>query len=268
MYDELWRSLHLIVKEHKESLPERSSLTAWQRASSNFDGVALTGELRYAEQPGGPIFQFSLNAMKVQKSYRLARKFGGDRFCVIGMPGLSSENLPTHLKKNHSAIRKSIIKRLVDTDFCFLGRIWRAFYLKPDGGNNRQKKQRTFSGIKFRIYFFARDGHDFRNPPLTGEIDPRGNVHAPMSIEKLIDWFMPATNNSGQTCLKFFARLALGVSNTTPTVVFRPEEIVRTRDARADNPEVRRVNHGREDAKVPKASNSKAAVMNDVSSVG
>lgn len=267
IYDELWRLLRSIVRAHGMSLPERSSLTAWEKATANYDGVSLTGELQYAEQPGGPIFDFSLKPMKVEKSYRLARRFGGDRFCAIGMPGLSSENLPGYLKPNHSAVRESIIKRLVDTEFCFLGRIWRAFYLKPDRKKPRGRKQNSFNEPKFRIYFFAQDGHGFGNQPLTGEADPRRNFHSPMSIANLIDWFMPAEQNRDQYCLKFFTRLALGLSNTTPTVEFYPHEIIWTHDAHADNPEVRRVSPKPEAGKSPKDSKSESPIMNDVSSV-
>ncbi|MCJ1262320.1 hypothetical protein MMC22_002190 [Lobaria immixta] len=263
VYDELWTLLRSIAKAHGTSLPERSSLTAWDKATTNYDGVSLTGELQYAEQPGGPIFDFSLKPMKVEKSYRLARRFGGDRFCVIGMPGLSSENLPGYLKPNHSAVRESIIKRLVDTEFCFLGRLWRAFYLKPDRKKPRGRKQNSSNETKFRIYFFAQDGHGFGNQPLTGEADPRRNFHSPMSIANLIDWFMPAEQNRNQNCLKFFTRLALGLSNTTPTVEFYPHEIIWTHDAHADNPEVRRVNPKPEAGKSPKDSKSESPIMND-----
>lgn len=253
------------MEAHEKSLPERSSLTAWERASSNYDGVSLEANLKYAEQPGGPIFEFGLKAMKVTKSYRLARKFGGDRFCIVDMPGVAREYLPGHLRPSHEAVRESIVNGVVDTDFCFLGRIWRAFYLKTaDTKRIRRGKTNIPNETKFRVYLFATDGHDFTSQPSTGEVDPRMNVHVPMSIEKLVDWFMPAKNNAGQTSLKFFTRLALGVSPTTPTVLFRSNEIIKTRDARANNPGVRRVT---EDGKLPKASDPENSIMNDVSSV-
>lgn len=59
----------------------------------------------------------------------------------------------------------------------------------------------------------------------------------------------------------------LGLSSTTPTVEFRPSEIFRSDDARADCPEQRRLNYRRsEELKTQRnPSNSKAPVMNDVS---
>ena len=264
IYDTLWISLRSIVSAHQKSLPEKSSLTAWERATDHYGGVSLTGDFKYAEKPGGPILDFSLRALKVEKSYRFARKFGGDRFCILGLPGISTENLPGYLKSKQPAVQENIDKLLVDTNFCFLGRIWRAFYLKPDAKKTRRGKQSSLNETKFRIYFFAEDGQDFGSQPLTGEADPR-TVHAPLSISQLIDWFMPAKNNPRQTSLKFFTRLALGVSTTTPTLIFHPNEIIRTLDARADNPGVRRVNPEREGGTSSKVSDPKVPVMNDVS---
>ncbi|MCJ1464994.1 hypothetical protein MMC07_003609 [Pseudocyphellaria aurata] len=263
VYEKLWSSLSFTVKSRQKSLPEKSSITAWERASNNYERVSLTGELKFAEKPGGPVFHFNLKPMKIERSYRLARKFGGDRFCIVGMPGISCGNLPGYLKPDHFAVRESIVQRLVDTDLYFLGRIWRAFYLKPDSKKPHRGKQSSFNEIKYRVYFFARDGHDFRNQPSTGETDPRRSSHAPMSIETLVDWFMPAKNNQGQTCLKFFSRLALGVSSTTPTLEFSPNEIIKTHDARAEFAEVRRLNLQRISEKLPKSWNLEDCVMND-----
>lgn len=212
-YDTLWSTLIGIVRDSSKILPERSSVKAWQRASTNYDGVFLSGDLRFSERQDGPFFEFALKPMKIEKSYRFARKFGGDRFCVIGIPAISSEYLPCFLKDRHIPFRDGIINRLVDTDFHFSGRIWRAFYLKPENVRKIRRGNQTSSDIKYRIYFFARDGYDFVREPKVGEADPRAHEHSPISIGDLIDWFMPASENSSQTCLKFYARLALGLTS-------------------------------------------------------
>ncbi len=270
-YEKLWSSLDLIVKSAGKILPERSSLKAWQRATTKYEGVFLSGDLGFAEhQSGGPFFDFTLKPMKIERSYRFARKFGADRFCVIGLPGISPEYLPSSLKKKHIAFRDGIINRLVDTDFRFAGRRWRAFYLKPEKAKKGRRGNTVINQIKYRVYFFAVDGYDMRVPKM-GEPDPRLIEHNPLSIEELIEWFMPAERNSDQSCLKFYARLALGVSSTVPTVTFEPYEIIRTRDARADAPQVRRVNqikaegHQRPDGNRGDIVHVNGAVMNDVS---
>lgn len=210
-YRELWSSLGLIVKAHGKSLPEKSSHTAWERATRNYDCVSFTGDLKFSEQPGGPIFDFSLKPMKIEKSYRLARKFGGDRFCIVGMPGITNEYLPSHRKQNHAAVYESITNRLGDTPVHFLGRTWRAFYTKPESSKKtRRGNQSGFNNTKHRIYFFACNGHDFIKKHRMGETDPRKPDRIEMPVQDLLNWFMPFDRNQDQTCLKLFARLGLG----------------------------------------------------------
>lgn len=220
-YETLWSSLITIVRKSGQILPERSSLKAWQRASTDYDGVFLSGDLRFSERQGGPFFEFALKPMKIEKSYRFARRFGGDRFCVIGIPAISVEYLPPFLKEWQIPFREGIIDRLVDTDFHFSGRIWRAFYLKPDNVRKTRGGNQSSSDIKYRIYFFARDGYGFVREPKVGEADPRAHEHSPVSIGELIEWFMPANRNLSQTCLKFYARLALGLTCPIKSTIIR-----------------------------------------------
>ncbi|KAL9125558.1 MAG: hypothetical protein Q9217_005249 [Psora testacea] len=76
---------------------------------------------------------------------------------------------------------------------------------------------------------------------------------------------MPAENNHTQPAAKFFARLALGLSSTTPTIEFRPQELIRTDDARSDNPIERRLDIRRSEKKKTGRNipTSKAPIMND-----
>lgn len=214
-YDGLWSSLSSITKAHGLQVPERSSLVAWDRAISGYKGVALTGKLIFLDRPTGPCFEFQLSPLQLEPSYRLSRQFGGDRFCVLGMPGLSYKDLPSHLKPSHTFAREAIINWLVDTRHKLLGRTWRAFYTKDNKKNkNKNKKKGTRSSIKesrYRIYLFAEDGVGFRGEKRSGEADPRLLDRPRTTIGAMIKWFMPFETNPNQPLLKFFARLALGV---------------------------------------------------------
>lgn len=206
-YDDLWSSLGSITKAHRAQIPERSSLAAWDRALSNFEGVALAGKLRFLDRPKGPCFEFQLSPLKLERSYRLARQFGGDRFCVIGIPGLGLKDLPSHLKNHHTCAREAIINWLVDTRHKLLGRTWRAFFTKDI------KKNRARSDMKdgrYRIYLFAEDGVGFRDEKKSGEADPRFLDRPRTAVGDMIKWFMPFEANTTQPSLKFFARLTLG----------------------------------------------------------
>ena len=210
-YDSLWSSLTSIAKTHGAQVPERSSLTAWDRAGSKFEGVALTGKLKFLDQQKGPCFEFYLNPLKLEPSYRLSRQFGSDRFCVLGMPGLGPEGLPLYLKKYHTSARKVIINWLVDTDHKFLGRTWRAFYTKPDASKKKGTRN-NMRDTRYRIYLFAEDGTGFRDGERCGEADTRLLDHPRKTVKDMLDWFMPFKANMNQPSLKLFARLALGLT--------------------------------------------------------
>ena len=251
-------------------MPERSSIAAWKRAETSYDGVGLSGGLKFSERADQPLLDFDLKPMKLESSYRLSRKFGGDRFCIISIPGIESSDLPKDLKGSREAIRAAMVKWLVYSEHHFLGRKWRAFYVKPDSTKTRKtafKSQRS-SRPGYRVFLFAEDGKDFPKGAI-GEHDPRKTYHEPMAVSKMIEWFMPVKENLDQNCLKLYSRLALAVSSTKPSIQFEPSQIFRSDDAFAHDPHPRRLNRGRSDDKkrhlnrTPNSVPDNAKVMND-----
>ncbi|KAL8655036.1 MAG: hypothetical protein Q9226_003197 [Calogaya cf. arnoldii] len=265
-YETLWSTLGVKTKQHGSSLPERSSLVAWKQCEQGFKDVALTGSLIFVEQPGQGVgaFDFKLNPLKTERSYRLARKFGHDRFLVLSVPSIEPKNLPSYLRSDPNA-RESIIDWLVHSEHSFLGRRWRAFYVKPESNKKAGPNSSiTLNDSKFRIYLFAENGYEFLGAK-SGEKDPRSLNHSPMERKEIIEWLMPFKTNKHQPALKFYARIGLGVSQTTPTLHFNPWQIIRSDDARADSPAVRRLQHerSREKKAYQKLLKSKSPVMND-----
>jgi hypothetical protein len=209
-YEKLWSSLGSIATAHNAILPEKSSLRAWEMAQNSFENVSLTGDLKFPDHASSSIFQLSFKPLKMEQSYRLARKFGGDRFCIIGIPGI--EKLPPYLKTNSATMRARVVNLLTHTDLVFLGRRWRAFYLKPDfTKKTRRGPQSYFNDTKYRVYLFARDGDGFSGEGADPEQAVGTHNRPAMKMEEMLDWFMPFKNNLMQPCLKFFARLALGL---------------------------------------------------------
>ena len=242
-YGQLWTELTSIVRQHSGTIPERSSIAAWNRTLTSYDCVALTGSLAFSERPFESLFNFNLKPLKLEPSYRLSRKFGGDRFCIITIPPIEPNDVPIHLKESHNVVRRTLVRWLVDTDHHFLGRKWRAFYVKPEPTKRSSgilQKKPVKPG--FRAFFFAEDGNDFLCNATNGEADPRKPNHRAMTVAKLIEWFMPPKANTQQLCLKFFSRLALAVSKTKPALQFSPAEIVRSNDAYANQAKPRRLN--------------------------
>ena len=251
-------------------MPERSNVVAWKRAETSYDCVSLSGGLKFAERADQHLLDFHLNPMKLESSYRLSRKFGGDRFCVMSVPGFEASDLPKQLKGSQEKVRAALVKWFVSTELQFLGRKWRAFYVKTD---SRKKKKTAFKGQKsskpgFRVFLFAENGKDF-SKGATGEHDPRKVHHQPMTVSAMIEWFMSAKENLDQTCLKLYSRLALAVSSTKPSIQFQPSQIIRCDDAFAHDPQPRRLNLQRSDEKKrhlnpsPNPIPDKFKVMND-----
>ncbi len=205
-YEKLWSSLASVATSLNAILPEKSSLRAWEKAQNNFENVCLAGDLKFPDHASSSIFHLSLKPLKVEQSFRLARKFGGDRFCILSIPGM--EKVPPYLKMEPAIVRARIVDLLAQTDISFLGRRWRAFYLKPDSG--KKNRQNFLNDTKYRVYLFARDGDGFRREEAKSEQDMGNQNHIKMELGDMLNWFMPFKNNLDQSCLKLFARLALG----------------------------------------------------------
>ncbi|KAL8699502.1 MAG: hypothetical protein Q9224_001379, partial [Gallowayella concinna] len=265
-YDALWSKLTAIAKERDSALPEKSSLVAWKQSEEDFKGVALTGVLKFVEQPGNGLFEFKLNPLKIEPTYRLARRFGYDRFFILSIPSFETKHLPSHVRADPKA-RETIVSWLVRSEHSFLGRKWRAFYVKPEDRKSGASSPVGLNDSKYRVYLFAESGNDIQTQTHSkgGERDPRLSNYQPKSRSELIEWLMPAKVNREQRALKFFARLAIGVSPTTPTVSFSAMQIIRSDDARAACPAARRLHHGRSRDKKAnvKPDESSSPIMND-----
>ena len=264
-YDELWTSMRGIVKRHSMSMPEKSSSAAWEDNSQCHLATSYSCILKYRDSDSGPLFEARLNPLRLQRSHRLSRQFSSDRFLIVGIPGPSPGHLPNYLRSRFEVVQRGIVSWLVETGHRFLGRTWRVFYTKAEDSKKKLKGGRSDPNeVKNRIYFFAEDGFEFIEKPMSGEADPRA-PHAIMSVQEMIEWAIPSKQNQTQPCLKLFARLSLCVSPTTPTVQFRPSEIIRSDDAFADCPQPRRLNVFRSDEKKRQQNvlNPSSAVMND-----
>lgn len=265
--DCLWSELSTIAEKHALSMPEKCSLAAWKQSEQDFKGVALTGSLNFVDQPGDHIFEFKLNPLKIEPTYRLARKFGHDRFFLLNIPSIHPSDIPQHLRSDPNA-RNAILDWLVHSEHTFLGRKWRAFYVR----NESRKKVGPGSAMRapatkpsFRVYMFAESGKGLQPNTENGERGPDMLDRSPMTRKDLIEWFMPAKDNKKQRALKFFARLALGVSQTIPSRRFLPEQIIRSDDAFANGPAQRRLDLKRSHDKKTKRKSMqpRSAVMND-----
>ena len=270
-YSVLWMSLCKVLKARGISPPERSSHIAWEKAQKDFQGASLTAKLSFHETAQDGYLNLQLLPIKLEPTYRLSRHFGADRFLVVAIPGLGPEDLPLYLKVHSERFRDAFVEWVVKSRHRLLGRHWRAFFVKPESTKKTRNGNRSNKDTKFRLYLFAEDGPRFwhtRPSQVSGETDYRTSwvLDRPyVSVQKMIEWFMPFQPNRNQQILKFFARLSLGLSTTVKTVQFRPTQMIRSDDAYADSPCERRLDVRRSDSKKTgrSPSKNKSAIMND-----
>ena len=231
-----WESLCQAVRETAREVntpaPLPSSSLAWAAASGSFQDsqgqtVILSGSLTWADAKKKNIFEFQLKPLRLEKSCRLHRRFGADRFLVVSMPYFT--RLPTHLrnksKSDGVSYSKQISNWLAQSTHRICGREWRSFFLEAD----KKKSKDHQKGLK--VYLFAVDGIDFGLPgPVIGAFPDTewryGRKHSPMPVRQLLQWHLHPSEHLRSTDLKLFSRFSLGLSKTLPTVVLRPEQFV------------------------------------------
>jgi hypothetical protein len=192
-YDNLWAYFkQKSSEEPRLALPKRSSPKVWQDPSGQF--LNLKASLAFDENPKStkPLFKLQLHSMKYEKSCRFKRAFGGDRFLYLFLPDLK---LPQWLKDQEAHLEIRLQEWLKSVKQ-FLGREWEVVHVEPVKPDTKKaRKDRIFS---YRVILFATSGYD---------ILPR----LEMTIDGLINWFMPLKKTGGQSFCKAYARLDLGL---------------------------------------------------------
>ena len=221
-YERLWDYLRNHNELKGRGFPERSNQEAWTASLGSFEcgfyGVLLSAKIKFNKSQEGPLFSIQLQPLKIEKSHRLGRRFGNDRFFEISLPDLYGMKAPTLVgianEINHTdACRKVIVEWMTHRQHEFLGISWGAFFLKD--ARPRKKKlqlspEETENVISSYVYFFATDGLGFQESghiPLRGEIS---TMHTKMTVNALLNWLIPLEQNRKQKSLKLFSRIGLG----------------------------------------------------------
>ncbi|KAI2793567.1 hypothetical protein POX_a00148 [Penicillium oxalicum] len=224
------------TQRHGQDVPERSPARAWDAAVDTFkterasEVVIMSGKLDWCLQSEPGILKLNLMPLKTDKTCRFHRRFGSDRFLTLTL--LAPALPPKHLRylDHPSVLRESIAYWLTQHDHHCLGRTWRPFYVEQGKSKTKERKDPYF-----HVELFAIDGIDFIHRPLhmrqpIAPPNQKGDAHTPMSVEDLLEWHMPSSENGDQSNCKLFQRISLGLSKTCASVALQPSQVLRLRD--------------------------------------
>ena len=206
--DEFWKRINAYLRSvSKPAIEPRDPDRLWQAEKRRFDGYTFKGNLTINAKQNGPVMCLKLSPVLADRSCRLQRMFGSDRFLYLDLPKFDVGKTGRFDKKQMQQIRKQLIEWLKE-EHSFLGRKWRAFHidtLKKGKGTRRSDAMHDK-----RIVLFATQGI---------------GIEEPCTIHRMLNKFLPLALNRDQPICKAFARIDLGLSRTIPTLVFSPEQI-------------------------------------------
>ncbi|KAH9827409.1 RNA-directed RNA polymerase [Teratosphaeria destructans] len=175
-----------------------------------YSSATFAGKWEISKTKEGPLLDLTLHPPRREPSCSLQRKFGSDRFFIVDIPDTSESRLPGHLKGQSGNIADRI-REVLAVDHTFLGRRWAQLLIQRKRSKRAAENQLDLaeSGTS-QVWFFAISG-----PKL-----------AEVSVAEVLDWAVPFALNSDQPACKAWARLDLAASRTTPTVVFKQQQIM------------------------------------------
>lgn len=203
--------------------PQENSPDAWKLGLSTFQtrdvAVNMQAELQLNAAAEGPLYFVKLLPLAFSKrqdrSHRLMRRFGGDRFMEVVIPCPTTQ-FRNEGRSTDTSIADKVIRWLVTKQHYFLGRRWAAFSVR-DAKKSKSKTKGLSSPPKilphYRVFFFACDGDTFRMctdgvlPPPEDAIDL--GKRSKVKRACLLDWAIGDLQTSEQPIFKLFSRISL-----------------------------------------------------------
>lgn len=222
-YNTLWQFLKGLPQLQGKPFPEECAPKAWASSvakwtDGKFEGVVMSASLKFSPSKSGPLFRIQLKPLTTDRTHRLGRRFGNDRFLEVTFPNLTNFQ-PRGKTDDLEMGRKEIIDWIRGHGHEFMGIEWHAFGLKDARSkkiiNNIELKKASDdaeSKATHQVFFFAVDGIGFQTsqtPPVVGE-DLRH--HTRFDVKGLLRWLIPfhLESNGRQPYLKLFSRISLG----------------------------------------------------------
>lgn len=187
----------------------------WTASRKAFEGYTFKAKVSFSGRSAQSVFKLEPSPIQAERSCQLQRMFGSDRFLYLAFPSFSN-NRPDRFTKDEMSQIEDQWKLWLMEEHSFLNRKWRAFWIEPRKKRNHQRKD---DDSDRQAVLFATEGQ---------------GITRPMSVGQMLDEFISLDKNQEQNFCKAYARVALGLSRTTPTFVFKPSQIRRVKDKVAD----------------------------------
>ena len=208
--DELWK----IHQTHNRL--EMPSPKAWEASKIGSSNVLRTATIMYATSKDDVLFKIKFNPLQLEpKSFRLARKFGANRFMTVKMPNIArTDILPQHLKSTTVDVLINAVIRWMNNDKKeFMGYKWVPL-IPRDNRDSKMPQDRQDALPMKKLFLFATEGQGLEK----------------ITIDELVNWMIPLDQNWKEPACKLYQRIELGTSMTYATLVFTPAQIRRVGD--------------------------------------
>lgn len=229
--DTLWTSLKSCRAFKSKRLPPKSDPRAWLLGlQSNFESdgeaVIFTATMHPTKSKVGPAMRLELHPLKREQSSRLFRHFGSDRFLEVRIPIVDSWQSG---EKDVEAVAARWLTRIPHH---FMDRRWSGFYVRERSlkveSLDKQRPLESKAVFYDRVMLFAEEGRDLSRPgPPQMAASPSTfdhNIREACSRNNMLNWLLNLDDNTSESYLKLFHRVALGKSPpmSCSSFTFRP----------------------------------------------
>jgi hypothetical protein len=187
----------------------------------------LRGTISFNNTNKGPLIQTKLDPVRWEnKSTRVERRFGSDRFLVLTAPSFT-RNLPRHIVgQDQEESRRVAWEEWLGEPKFFMGRQW-VIYSIEDIDHDKIKRARSAKNAGGNVpikefFLFATKGV---------------GTDEEISTFSFLNWMFPFKENAAQPVCKVAARFTLSTKQSTPSINFKPSQIRWVDDIHANGEE-------------------------------
>ncbi len=217
--DLFWQALEAHPRLQGKPFPEKSDPKAWRDSirgdfKAGPTSVVFVARVEIEFRKGQPITKLILRPLKHERSSRLSRHFGSDRYLQLLIPSVHSLKVPS---LQSGELERAVVEWLTHGQHSLAGRQWAPFWARAEKKNHKPKtsdppSRESSQKAKYweRIHFFAEDGRGFAASSVPDSQTGLPVLRTRCTRDDMLDWLLQFRENTSQPCLKLFSRISLG----------------------------------------------------------